>query len=140
MVHHGEVSKTPEPEERTYFSTIEDAIADWGPPVENIRPIRDAVQGLGYEHVYIPATREHIGLEAPGGGGVVGYVMPAFVSLQPLGGPTRMVPLPVDGAPAPAPVMLSKAAAKKAAAEAPPAVCPTCFMVLPATGVCSYCE
>lgn len=98
------------------------------------------MQGLGYEHVYIPATREHIGLEAPGGGGVVGYVMPAFVSLQPLGGPTRMVPLPVDGAPAPAPVMLSKAAAKKAAAEAPPAVCPTCFMVLPATGVCSHCE
>lgn len=141
MVHDGDVSKAPDPDERTYFTTIEDAIADWGPPIENIRAIRDAVQDLDYEHVYIPASRKFIGLEAPAGGGDVGFVMPAFVSLQPLNGPTSMVPLPVDGAPAPKPSKpLSKAAAKRAAAEAPPDLCPTCFTVLPATKVCAYCE
>jgi hypothetical protein len=33
-----------------------------------------------------------------------------------------------------------KPAAKKAAEEKPPALCPKCFTALPATGVCDYCD
>ncbi|MDN4473371.1 hypothetical protein [Demequina zhanjiangensis] len=133
------MSSSAASEERTYFSTIEDAIADWQPPLDNITAIRDAVRGLGYEHVFIPASREFIGLEAPAGGGIVGYVMPDFVSLQPLQGEKRMVPLPVAGSPAPKPVKKAKAK-KTSTAEEPPKLCMTCFTVLPATGICAYCE
>ena len=90
------MSSTADSDERTYFPTIEDAIADWRPPLDNITAIRDAVRVLEYEHVYIPANRRFIALEAAGGAGEVGYVMPDFVSLQPLDGERSVVPLPVE--------------------------------------------
>ncbi len=133
------MSSSADLEDRKYFPSIEDAIADWQPPLDHITAIRDAVRGLGYEHVFIPATRDFIALEAPAGKGIVGYVMPDFVSLQPLGGETRMVPLPVQGSPAP-PAPKAVKAAKVDKGEEPPKLCPTCFTVLPSTGVCSYCE
>ncbi|WP_062202695.1 hypothetical protein [Demequina salsinemoris] len=134
------MSSSAELEDRKYFPTIEDAIADWQPPLDNITAIRDAVRGLAYEHVYIPATREFIALEAPAGAGIVGYVMPDFVSLQPLDGEKQMVPLPVAGGPAPKPVKKKAKPKKVHAVDIVHDLCPTCFTALPATGVCAYCE
>lgn len=134
------MSSSAESEDRTYFSTVEDAIADWQPPLDNITAIRDAVRGLEYEHVFIPASREYIGLEATAGAGIVGYVMPGFVSLQPLNGERIMVPLPVEGTPAPAPVKKKSKPKKVHPVDVVHNLCPTCYTALPATGVCAYCE
>ncbi|WNM23641.1 hypothetical protein [Demequina capsici] len=134
------MSSTADSDERTYFSTIEDAIADWRPPLDNITAIRDAVRILDYEHVYIPASRGFIALEAAGGAGEVGYVMPDFVSLQPLDGERTVVPLPVKGTPEP-PVAKKRPKPKKIhAVDVVHDLCPTCFTALPATGICAYCE
>ncbi|WP_084127409.1 hypothetical protein [Demequina sp. NBRC 110054] len=134
------MSSSAELEERKYFSTIEDAIADWQPPLDNITAIRDAVRGLEYEHVYIPATREFIALEAAAGAGIVGYVLHDFVSLQPLNGDKMMVPLPVAGTPQPEPVKKRAKPKKINPVDVVHNLCPTCFTALPATGICAYCE
>ncbi|WP_297081989.1 hypothetical protein [uncultured Demequina sp.] len=132
---------------RTYFHTLDGAMADFALSLGAVDRVRDAVRGLDFEHVFIPGTRDYIALEAADAGEPVAYITPTFVALHPRGGSSSFVEIaapepvaPPEPAPAAKPARASagrKAAAK--ASEPAVALCPTCFVGLPATGVCDFC-
>ncbi|WP_156157621.1 hypothetical protein [Demequina pelophila] len=188
------MSITTELEPRTYFSRFENALADFAPAIEAIPTILETVRELDAAHVYIPQSRDFIGIEPSDGGEAIAYVFPTFIALHPRGGVSSFVELPqpapvvVDDAPAapadlspseavadalaqtlaaaqapaptPAPVApvavsaeaaasvpvtvkAPRASATKKAAKpepAPAAVCQGCFVNLPATGRCDFCD
>ena len=155
-------------EPRTYFRTLDAAMADFELPLGAVDRARLAVRGLDYEHVYIPQSREFIALEAPGRTSPVAYVMAHYVALHPADAPSEFVEIAEpeemrlpESAPAPAtagragarevtrasaastsaaPTKAERLAAQRARATEPVAVpCPTCFTHLPATGLCDWC-
>ncbi|WP_062463892.1 hypothetical protein [Demequina soli] len=121
-------------EPRTYFRTLESALADFRPPAENVEMILDAVRGLSYEHVYIPESRAFIALEPAGAARPVAFIAHGYVAVHPEEGENYWVELPAH-----------QAAAKGFAAVAKPVeeiipTCATCFTNLPSTGLCDYCD
>mgnify|MGYP000495355905 FL=1 len=121
-------------EPRTYFRSFEAALADFRPPAENIELILDAVRGLAYEHVFIPADRAYIALEPAGGATPVAYIAHGYVAVHPQGGESYWVELPAHqglGA------GFAEVATKVEEAAIP--TCATCFTNLPSTGLCDYC-
>ncbi|WP_203656412.1 hypothetical protein [Demequina activiva] len=155
-------------EPRTYFRTLDAAMADFELPLGAVDRARLAVRGLDFEHVYIPESRAYIALEAHGRTSPVAYVMPHYVALHPADAPSEFVEIAEpeelrlpDAAPAatttPRAVAPQRArasavqdtqavtkaerlAAQRARATEPVATpCPTCFTHLPATGLCDWC-
>lgn len=142
-------------EPRTYFRTLDAAMADFDLPLGAVDRARIAVRGLDFEHVYIPQSREYIALEAPGRTSPVAYVMPHYVALHPADAPSEFVeiaqPAPEPASQskparasavstAPEPTKAERLAAQRARATEPVATpCPTCFTHLPATGLCDWC-
>jgi len=151
MGDHSGVNVALHSDTRTYFHTLDGAMADFALSLGAVDKVRDAVRGLDFEHVFIPGTREYIALEAADAGEPVAYITATFVALHPRGGASSFVeiaqPEPV-AAPDPTPVEKRarasagrKSRATKATKAPEPAValCPTCFVGLPATGVCDFC-
>lgn len=132
-------------EPRTYFSTLDNALADFGASYQAIPQILEAVRDLDVAHVYIPESRQHVGLEGSDGGDPVAYIFPTFVALHPRDGVSSFVELPRDAedhAPVPVTTHVKRSSAGRAAPVAPaaPAMCGRCFVVLPASGRCDFCD
>lgn len=176
-------------EYRTYFRTLDAALADYALPLNAVDKIREIVHGLRYEHVYIPESRQYIALEALGSDKPLAFITSMYVALHPEGGESQFFELPgfaaavqaADAAAAVAPVSPSASVTEASASPSPsegsvakasaasalrpvtlvpepvkpaPRVtnmgigkraeiaelpCPTCFIDLPATGVCDLC-
>ncbi|WP_084130184.1 hypothetical protein [Demequina sp. NBRC 110055] len=181
-------------EYRTYFRTLDAALADYELPLSAVDKIRDITRGLRYEHVYIPESRQYIALEPLGADKPIAFITSMYVALHPEGGESQFFELPgfadavqaADAAAqsataAPSAVVASGAVTEAAASPSPsdgamakasvasalrpialvpepvkpaPRVtnmgigkraeiaelpCPTCFIDLPATGVCDLC-
>ncbi|WP_042214171.1 hypothetical protein [Demequina mangrovi] len=122
-------------EPRTYFRTLEAALADFRPPAENVEMILDTVRGLRYEHVYIPESRAFIALEPAGGGSPLAFIASGYVAVHPEDGDNFWVELPAHQASA-----KGFAAVAEKVEEAVIPTCATCFTNLPSTGACDYCD
>ncbi|WP_084077676.1 hypothetical protein [Demequina sp. NBRC 110057] len=164
-------------EYRTYFRTLDAAMAEYELPLNAVDRVREIVRGLRYEHVYIPDSREYIALEPLGADKPVAFITALYVAIHPEGGESQFFELPAFAQAADAvaasaatvteaagtPVETDAAAAKAAVASAVRPVepvapapritfqgvgkraeiaempCPTCFIDLPATGICDLC-
>lgn len=131
-------------EPRKYFRTLDAALGDLGLPLGAVDKVRQVVVDLEYQHVYVPATRDHIALERSGDSKPVAYITHQFMAIHPPNGASEFVQLAdPDAAPAPEPVIEPKRTARKTAAVEPArasAACPSCFVDLPATGRCDWCD
>jgi hypothetical protein len=136
-------------EPRTYFRTLDAAMADLELPLGAVDRARAAVRSIDFEHVFIPDSREYIALEAPGRDAPVAYVTPFYVAHHPAHGDSEFVqiaepapaaPAPTSPAPASAPTKAQRLAAQRARASEPVvSACPGCYTHLPATGICDWC-
>ncbi|WP_084105459.1 hypothetical protein [Demequina sp. NBRC 110056] len=127
-------------DDRTYFRTLDAALADLGLPLGAVDKVRAAVVKVDYEHVSIPSSREHITLELPGETTPVGYITPTFVALHPREGASEFIEIAtpaVAAAAAPAPARVKPAKSKLVEPAVKP--CPTCFTGLPLSGICDWC-
>ncbi|MDE0572712.1 hypothetical protein ON058_04695 [Demequina sp. B12] len=130
---------------RTYFRTLDAALADFALPLGAVDKVRDVTRGLRYEHIYIPESRSYIALEPLGAEKPVAYITSVYVALHPQDGESQWIELP--GAVADGPLSGSGDTPAAAAAPAKPVkpaepvilTCSSCFTNLPATGVCDYC-
>lgn len=128
-------------EPRKYFRTLDAALGDLGLPLGAVDKVREVAINLEYQHVYVPHTRDHIALERTGDTKPVAYITHQFMAIHPPGGASEFVQLADPDAPAPPPAEPAKPAARKAATAAPvTAVCQSCFVDLPATGRCDWCD
>ena len=130
-------------EPRKYFRTLDAALGDLGLPLGAVDKVRQVVVNLEYQHVYVPHTRDHIALERTGDAKPVAYITHQFMAIHPPNGASEFVQLadPDAAPPAPQPLAAPKTSARKAAAPAPAsASCPSCFVDLPATGRCDWCD
>ncbi len=181
-------------EYRTYFRTLDAALADFELPLNAVDKVREVVHGLRYEHVYIPESRAYIALEPLGADKPVAFITAMYVAIHPEGGESQFFEMPgfaeavqaadaaassaptapaavagtatvTEAAASPSPSEGALAKASVASAIRPIAVvpepvkpaprvtnmgigkraeiaelpCPTCFIDLPATGVCDLC-
>ncbi|WP_084102512.1 hypothetical protein [Demequina sp. NBRC 110051] len=176
---------------RTYFRTLDAALADFELPLNAVDKVREFVHGLRYEHVYIPESRAYVALEPLGADKPVAFITPFHVAIHPEGGESQFFELPgfaamadaaaASAAAAPSAVVASATVTEAVASPSPsegaltkasvasairPVVvvpepakpaprvtnmgigkraeiaelpCPTCFIDLPATGVCDLC-
>lgn len=81
-------------EYRTYFRTLDSAMADFALPLNAVDRIREIVRNLRYEHVYIPDSREYIALEPLGADKPVAFITPMYVAVHPEGGESQFFELP----------------------------------------------
>lgn len=137
-------------ESRTYFSTLDGALADFELPLGAVDKARAAVRALDFEHVFIPSSRDHVALERAGQTTPIAYITRTFVAIHPPDGVRDWVqiaePESVPTAPADAGARSGirrasprrRAAAEPARAQAV-ATCPSCYTNLPSTGVCDWC-
>src|SRR5690554_1810998 len=137
-------------ESRTYFSTLDGALADFGLPLGAVDKVRAAVRILDFEHVYIPDSREHIALESAGSTSPVAYITPLFVAIHPPQGASEWVQIAdpetvqEPAADAGAGSNIRRASPRRRSAGEPArasavATCPSCYTNLPATGKCDWC-
>ncbi|WP_084038105.1 hypothetical protein [Demequina sp. NBRC 110053] len=137
---------------RTYFRTLDAALADLGLPLGAVDKVRAAVTRIDFEHVSIPDSREHIALELPGETKPVGYITSTFVALHPRGGASEFIEIAqprlaqpeTEAATADEPTRASarrQPSSRAASKPAEPTVqpCPTCYTGLPLSGVCDWC-
>lgn len=154
------VTATPHLETRTYFRTLDTAMADFELPLRSVDRARLAVRDIEFEHVFIPKSREYIALEVPGRASPVAYVTPHYVALHPADGATEFVEigdpkemsLPESSIANSASISLASSATGSATKEVPRAAsgarameeagvpCPTCFINLPITVKCDWCN
>ncbi|MFW2513323.1 hypothetical protein ACNI3K_06050 [Demequina sp. SO4-13] len=144
------MSLTTDLESRTYFSTLDGALADFELPLGAVDKARAALRFLEYEHVFIPHSREHVALERAGETAPVAYITRTFVAIHPPDGPSDWVqiaePESVQAPPADARAGsgIRRASPRRRSAAEPTRVtavstCPSCYTNLPATGVCDWC-
>ncbi|MFW7413461.1 hypothetical protein [Demequina sp. SO4-18] len=149
------MSFTTDLESRTYFSTLDGALADFELPLGAVDKARAAVRFLEYEHVFIPDSREHVALERAGESTPVAYITRTFVALHPPGGPSDWIQIAEADQPRPETVAprtadaragsgIRRASPRRRSAAEPArvtavATCPSCYTNLPATGVCDWC-
>ncbi|WP_402844514.1 hypothetical protein [Microbacterium sp. GXS0129] len=141
------------------FPTFDAALARFPIPVENLPVIREFLVNRNYREFFIPASRAYIGAK-PRSGKPPHQIGRGYIAYREEDGRPRGIELPVrvsavvealspirGGASS---TRSTEPRAPRAAAEprAPrvakverqDAFCPTCFMVLPATGVCANCD
>ena len=109
---------------RTYFQTLDDAMRFFGTHVGDERTIRDALRSFRYDEIWVPHSGSYIALGLAGlGVAWVGktYVVPARGLFEEFPG---YAPGGRGGA---------------ARGVRPEALCPTCRLALPRTGICDDC-
>lgn len=128
---------------RKYFRTLDAALGDLGLPLGAVDKVRAVAVDLEYQHVYVPQSRDHIALERTGDTKPVAYITHQFMAIHPPNGASEFVQLADPDAAPPARPLAQPAATtgRKAAAPTPAsASCPSCFVDLPATGRCDWCD
>src|SRR5690554_5740496 len=100
---------------RKYFRTLDAALGDLGLPLGAVDKVRQVVVDLEYQHVYVPATRDHIALERSGDAKPVAYITHQFMAIHPPNGASEFVQL-ADPDAAPVTPQPEPAAATKATA------------------------
>lgn len=142
------------------FPTFDAALARFPIPVENLPAVREFLVNRNYREFFIPASRAYIGAK-PRSGKPPHLIGRGYIAYREEDGRPRGIELPVrESAPvtALAPIRgggssssrateprVPRAAAESRAprvakVEREDAFCPTCFMVLPATGICANCD
>lgn len=130
-------------EPRKYFRTLDAALGELGLPLGAVDKVRQVAVNVEYQHVYVPHTRDHIALERSGDTKPVAYITHQFMAIHPPGGASEFVQLTdPDTAPAVAePSQPVIPAGRQGVKPAPVSTaCPVCFVDLPATGRCDWCD
>lgn len=148
------VTASSDQKDRRRFRTLDEALAHFPVPQENLPIIRDFVAVREYAEFHIPASRAYIGMK-PRSGQPAHYVSTGQIVYREVDGRLRSIQLPVASFPRsvrPAATLKStapRAPRASAAVRATPApkpvervesFCPECFLVLPATGICANCD
>ncbi|WP_152649283.1 hypothetical protein [Demequina flava] len=81
-------------EQRTYFRTLDAALADFALGLGAVDRVREVTRDFDFEHVYIPASREYIALEALGQTKPVAFITELYIALHPADGESEWVELP----------------------------------------------
>ena len=143
MRNNRPVTLTSDIDSRKYFRTLDAALGDMGLPLGAVDKVRAAAVDLEYQHVYVPQSRDHIALERTGDTKPVAYITHQFMAIHPPNGASEFVQLADPDAAPVAPMALAtpKTSGRKVAEPAPvSASCPSCFVDLPATGRCDWCD
>ncbi len=145
--------------DRQRFTSFDAALSHVRIPVENLPAIREFLARGIYAEYYVPASGAYIGLK-PRSGKPPHFVAAGYIAHREEDGRARGFDLPYKPAlPRFAPSKPIRPAASSspstrvksnkpstpqqraaAAAERPVAYCDTCFLALPATGVCPNCD
>lgn len=144
--------------DRQRFTSLDAALSHVAIPVENLDAVREFVSRGLYAEYYVPSSRAYIGLK-PRSGKPPHFVAAGYIAYREDDGRARGIDLPVKpvarafAAKSPArtksvgpstKVRSNKPSTPQqraaAAAEREQAFCPTCFLALPATGVCANCD
>lgn len=131
---------------RDDFDSFEAALEALQVPAANRPAMRAIAEGLDTSRIWIPSTRTYVAV-SPG----TGHEVTAFFSKDSVdmrkdeGGYERLVLATPSGRTTAAGKQRASAAGKTRAAaaqepEPAPPTCPTCYMQLPATGVCDSCD
>lgn len=144
---------------RERFTSFDAALSHVTIPVENLDAIREFISQRLYAEYYVPASGAYIGLK-PRGGKPPHFIAAGYIAYREDDGRARGIDLPAKPAlrsySTPRPVRSSRPAAGKSsrvvtnkpstpqqraqASEEKQAFCPTCFLALPATGICPNCD
>ena len=84
-------------------------------------------------------SRAFIGLEPKGGGSPVAYIAHGYIAVHPREGENHWVELPANAMAAKG-FATDFAEVSRLVEQAAAPVCDTCFINLPPTGVCGYCD
>lgn len=144
--------------DRQRFATLDAALSHVSIPSENLSTVRDFVSRGLYAEFYVPTSGAYIGLK-PRSGKPPHFVSSGYIAYREDDGRARGIDLPVKPRPrsfaASRPARMKSTVPSKrvktnkpstpqqraaAAEERVQAVCPTCFLVLPATGICPNCD
>ncbi|WP_152650080.1 hypothetical protein [Demequina globuliformis] len=79
---------------RTYFRSLDAAMGDFALPLGAVDRVRDILHGFTYEHVFIPASRDYIALEALGVSKPVAFITELYIALHPADGESQWIELP----------------------------------------------
>lgn len=88
------VTSAADDDHRTYFRTLDAAMADFALPLGAVDKVRDVTRHYQYEHVFIPASRDYIALEALGVAKPVAYITELYIALHPAGGASEWIEVP----------------------------------------------
>ncbi|WP_141396718.1 hypothetical protein [Microbacterium gorillae] len=133
------------------FDTFEEALGRIDFPIENLPIIRDFLSVRNYREFFVPASKAYVGAK-PRSGKPAHLIGRGYISYTEEDGRVRGIELPVRTVRPIAPLLpiREQPAARTRTPAAPRAVrkpvvereekfCPTCFLALPATGVCANC-
>lgn len=121
------------PDGRTYFTSLEAALSDFAPPVENRPRIRELVAAIDSESIYIPPSRTYIAIVPRSGGRIVAIHYGYVDGLRDADGVLYGEALPVNA-------LRDGGSTRVDRADETQGVCPSCFIALPTSGVCDACE
>ena len=118
------------------FESFESALEALQVPPANRQAMREIADALDTSRIWIPVPRTYIAVSPGTGHQVSAFFNRDYVDVQDEDGGYKRVLM--AGPPA-----KTKARTKAAAAQEPepaPPTCPTCYMQLPATGICDSCD
>lgn len=119
---------------REVFSSFESAMEAFHAPMENRPRMREIAGTLEFSEIWIPSSRSYIAVAARRGDSASAYFSVGFAEVRRPEGGYDTYEMPYnrlgDG---------TGGGSRGSQAEAELAICPTCFMALPQTGVCDTC-
>ena len=148
---------------RSTYTSFDAAVSHVPVPLDNLEAIREFLLNRNYSEFYVPDSRAYIGAK-PRSGKPTHYIAPGYISYReedgrPMGitltiretrAVTAFLPIRDTRSSGSSASDDSGSVASKVAAERPfkrtspedrPLnVCPTCFLAIPATGVCGNCD
>lgn len=117
------------------FTSFEAALEAFQAPLENRKVMREIAAELDFGAIWIPASNSYIAVAPERGTTVLAYFNRGFVDIRQEDGGYRNVELPVNW-------LRSGGRSSSASTRLDDddrAVCTTCWMTLPSSGVCDTC-
>ena len=118
---------------RRTFTSFKAAALEFGLPTENLRTVQDFIAERDFQEFYIPPSRSYIGL-VPRTGGRIPTVRDGYIEYRTPEGKETWIGLPVNK------FRDAESGASRRTREDEGSPCPTCGLLLPASGVCPYCS
>lgn len=120
---------------RQYFADLDEALREFRIPLENHNLARTTLAGFDYGRIYMPAkSRAYLAFEGAGGPPAIAWLHSGFIEVRTAPGKYETTVLPTNSV-----RMGGGGGTRQERADAQLAPCPSCYITLPATGVCGAC-